>query len=213
MPSPNKPRPIISLEIERGTLALIRERGPLAVYCVLCKSASSKGRDCYPSLSTIAELAGVDTSTVCRAIKKLEELGLIARTRDMRKRRKSTIYLICERPQDTVPDAHSQNGLLAPGLLAGTRRATVPGASSYCTGRGAPTVPGALPMGIECLAESQMNATTSASPALSPSATSEQNTHAKNNNPKAQTPTPNRLPPNLQAGIDQLRREAAHKKA
>lgn len=48
------------------------------VYCYLCK-CDNKTKGCYPSKRTIANACGVAVSSVSKAIKRLDVLGLIQR--------------------------------------------------------------------------------------------------------------------------------------
>lgn len=66
----------------------------MAVYSVLTRCANSETRETWISASKIAELVGIDRSTVYRKLKELEDLRLI---RSMRTREK-TIYVVLAVP-------------------------------------------------------------------------------------------------------------------
>jgi DNA-binding MarR family transcriptional regulator len=78
-----------------------REIGPtaLAVYAVLCRHAGIT-QEAYPSHSTIGEKLGIGSkNTIIRAIKKLEQAGMIAVTRERNektKRQKVNVYTILD---------------------------------------------------------------------------------------------------------------------
>lgn len=52
---------------------------PLLVYVVLCRFSNHRTQECYPSTRTVAQRAGLNKSTVSRAMKKLEKMGFIRR--------------------------------------------------------------------------------------------------------------------------------------
>ncbi|MFA5993338.1 MAG: helix-turn-helix domain-containing protein [Parcubacteria group bacterium] len=71
-----------------------------AVYNSLCRHAS-KNQECYPSIKLIAEQHGFGSEhTVIKAIKKLEEWGIIIvkKEKDEKtKRQKNNVYILCDR--------------------------------------------------------------------------------------------------------------------
>ena len=69
-------------------------------YAILCAYANSKTRECYPSIRTIAESSGISDNTVRKAIKGLEEKGLITiEYRKIGDMNNSNLYTIVNIPQ------------------------------------------------------------------------------------------------------------------
>jgi DNA-binding MarR family transcriptional regulator len=66
--------------------------GEQSVLMAICRHASNKTYDCYPSREVIASLARMNVRQVARIIPALVEKGLI--TRDSGKGRKSTNYTV-----------------------------------------------------------------------------------------------------------------------
>ncbi len=68
----------------------------LAVYTVLARFADNKSRQCFPSLNTIANRAGVRRRHAQRILRRLEDVGLIGceRARFIYGRTASNIYTL-----------------------------------------------------------------------------------------------------------------------
>lgn len=75
-------------------------RADLAVYLVLCAHASADKREAWPGLDGIAHLTGLNRRNVARALRRLEDRGLITRISTGGGHRISTRYAL---PQTVAP--------------------------------------------------------------------------------------------------------------
>ncbi len=65
------------------------------VYVTLCLYAGRYTQECYPKVSTIAQVTGVSRATVFRALSALERIGVIERSkRFINSARKVNLYIL-----------------------------------------------------------------------------------------------------------------------
>jgi hypothetical protein len=103
--------------IDSGGLARLTE-GPVKVYVILCRYAKAKTLHAWPSLATVAHLAGISDRAVRKALRVLERAGLIVTRRGIG-RSHTSVYKLVENPDPPNPVSEVEKGNHRSGLLGG----------------------------------------------------------------------------------------------